>query len=242
MVSQHSWPRPQSHACQDSYSHPLRCRWGTSEICFCANSRVQVLALIRESLELDVSGPFLLLPCLSHHVSLILASTTNNEATNKPKENTPRSCSIYYSPSVSRGNPCLQSSWLAAFFPYWDPGEFHKQPQTVTQSQLVLGSRSGNRISRSSVRWSLSQERVQTPWQRSQSRRGDARRWVTEGAAEISFTPVRLQVGIQDVSKLEDVDQSKRSYLRKWLTQTGFQTTPNWHGVAKLHSLSCIYF
>lgn len=54
-------------------------------------------------------------------------------------------------------------------------------------------------------------------WQHSQARRGDARRWVTEGAAEISFTQVRLQVVTQDVSKLEDVHQPKRSHLRKCL-------------------------
>lgn len=54
-------------------------------------------------------------------------------------------------------------------------------------------------------------------WQHSPARRGDARRWVTEGAAEISFTQVWLQVVTQDVSKLEDVHQSKRSHLRKCL-------------------------
>lgn len=98
-----------------------------------------------------------------YHVSLFLASAANNEATNKPKENTPRSIIIYYSHQYLQK---IYASRAADWPPSslcWDPCEFHKQPQTVTQSQLVLGSRSGNRISRSSLRWSLSQEHAQTP-------------------------------------------------------------------------------
>lgn len=93
----------------------------------------------------------------------------------------------------------------------------------VTQSWLVLGSRPGNRIIRSTVWWSLSQECVQTP---TAALAGDAHRWVTEGAAKISFTRVWLQFGIQDVSKLEDVHHSKQSRLSKCLigTQPIFRT------------------
>lgn len=93
------------------------------------------------------------------------------------------------------------------------PGERHR----VTQSRLVLGSGSGNRISRSTVWRGLSQERVQTPEAAlTGTRGGDARRWVTE-EAEVSFAPVWLLLGIQHVRKVEDAHPSKRDCSSKCL-------------------------
>lgn len=156
----------------------------------------------------------------SLNVSLFLASTANSEATTKPKENTPRSFIIYYCISQSRGNPCLQSSRVTVFFPLLGS---RWTPQTATGWRRASwcwapGLGTGSFGALSDEAWVRSVFRPR--WQRSQARRGDAHRWVTEGAAKISFTRVWLQFGIQDVSKLEDVHHSKQSRLSKCLIRT----------------------
>lgn len=71
----------------------------------------------------------------------------------------------------------------------WDPGELHKQPQGDSEPAGV-GVQVWEQGAPSDEAWVRSMFRLQ--WQRSQARRGDAHRWVTEGAAEISFTRVWL--------------------------------------------------
>lgn len=100
---------------------------------------------------------------------------------------------------------------------FWDPGELHKQPQGDSEPagaglQVWEQDQSEHRLMKPESGVCSDSKGGSL-----QARRGDARRWVTEGAAEISFTQVWLQFGIQAVSKLEDVHQSKRGCLSKSL-------------------------